>query len=100
MAKAGSNDKKMEEKSRWTVPLKGQCHEIFVTFYIKKTPPRPHMNRQNWFCEIFHFQEDIREKRPRVVDLVNPYMDTVSKYSSKQLHKHMVNYFTLENVKN
>ena len=36
------------------VRLKGQCHEIFDTvFILQKTPPGPHMNRQNRYCEIF-----------------------------------------------
>ena len=36
--------------------LKGQCHGIFDTFLLKKTPPWSHMNWQKQFCE------DIREK--------------------------------------
>ena len=41
--------------------LKGQCHEIYNTFYKKKTLPGPNMNRQKRFRENFHFREDIRE---------------------------------------
>ena len=42
--------------------LKGQCHEIFDTFYQKKSPPGPHMNSQKRFHTIFHFHKDISEK--------------------------------------
>ena len=31
-------------------------------FYIKKTPPGPHMIRQRWLHKIFCFYEDIHEK--------------------------------------
>ena len=31
-------------------------------FYIKKTPPGPHMIRQRWLHKIFCFNEDIHEK--------------------------------------
>ena len=47
--------------------LKGQCHEIFETFFIKILHLGPHINRQKRFREIFSFCKDIREKRVRVV---------------------------------
>ena len=36
-----------------TAPLKGQSDEIFDNFLNQKTPPRPHINRQNGFAKFF-----------------------------------------------
>ena len=37
-------------KSRDTIPLKGQCHQIFWHFFHELNPPRPLINRLKWFC--------------------------------------------------
>ena len=52
--------------------LKGQRHEIFDHFFAQKIRPRPHMNRQKRFHELFHFREDIRSQSSKICD----YADT------------------------
>ena len=47
--------------------LKRQCHEIFYHyFFAYKISPGPHMNRQNWFCELFRFREDIQSQSSKI----------------------------------
>ena len=55
--------KKEGKKSRDTLPLMGQCQENFDNFsLLKKFQPRPHLNRQKRFRELFRFREDIRSQ--------------------------------------
>ena len=56
--------------------LKGQCHEIFDTFFDQKTPLGPKMNRQKRLCKIFCFREDICKKKT-CVRVVVDYADAV-----------------------
>ena len=57
------------------ISLKGQCYEIFDIFFIKKTPPVLHINRQKRFSKIFCFREDIRKKTLSALSLTTRTRD-------------------------
>ena len=61
--------------------LMEKCHEIFNTFLLQKTPPGPHLNRQELFCEIFVFVKIFTKNLCTHTVLVD-YADTVSPYSA------------------
>ena len=55
--------------SKITDTWKGQCHEIFYTYFclqFRPEPPPPHINRQKRFRKLFCFCEGIRLQRSKI----------------------------------
>ena len=65
-SRGGKEDQSLYDKVRvnkiysWG-QLKGQCHEIFdLHFFHDSNPPRPLINRLNYFRILFRFRRDLR----------------------------------------
>ena len=58
-----------------------------TTFFVKKSQPGPHINRQKRFRELFHFSEYVRDCKTRKsrVRLVNDCADTMSAWAMTML---------------
>ena len=61
-------------RKKWTVPLKGVCHEIFslYIFFHDSKPSGPLTNRLKYFCILFYFAEIFKFSRNSALSCTKP----------------------------